>query len=63
MSVAYVIHFTVRDGQRERFLELLTDVLHAMAHEANYRGATLHECHSACKFDPVAGGIGVQNWV
>ena len=20
-------------------------------------------CHSACKFDPVAGGIGVQNWV
>lgn len=43
MSVAYVIHFRVRDGQRERFLELLTNVLRAMAHEANYRSATLHE--------------------
>ncbi|WP_061936016.1 putative quinol monooxygenase [Aureimonas sp. AU22] len=43
MSVAYVIHFTVRDGQRERFLRLLTDVLYAMAHEVNYRGAVLHE--------------------
>lgn len=43
MSVAYVIEFRVRDGQRERFLRLLTDVLAAMAHEANYRDATLHE--------------------
>lgn len=43
MSVAYLIEFRVRDGQRERFLHLLTQVLTAMAHEATYRAATLHE--------------------
>ncbi|TNC10719.1 antibiotic biosynthesis monooxygenase [Methylobacterium terricola] len=43
MSVAYTITFTLRRGQRERFLRLLTEVMEAMRHEATYRGATLHE--------------------
>lgn len=43
MSIAYVIEFTVRPGERERFLRLITGVLDAMRHEATYRSATLHE--------------------
>ena len=43
MSVAYLIEFTVMDDQRERFLQLISDVLTAMAQEANYRSAMLHE--------------------
>lgn len=43
MSVAYLIEFKVRAGQRIRFLDLLTDVLGTMAQEANYIAATLHE--------------------
>ncbi|MEH6718802.1 MAG: putative quinol monooxygenase [Aurantimonas endophytica] len=42
MSVAYVIEFEVRPGERGRFLALLTGVLEAMRHEETYRGATLH---------------------
>ena len=43
MSVAYVIEFRVREGQRERFVTLITGVLSAMRHEATYRSAMLHE--------------------
>lgn len=43
MSVAYLIEFTVRNDQRERFLRLISDVLTAMAQEANYRSAIFHE--------------------
>ncbi len=43
MSVAYVIEFKVREGRRERFLQLLTEVMDTMGREANYRAATLHE--------------------
>ncbi|MFH6785473.1 MULTISPECIES: putative quinol monooxygenase [Methylobacterium] len=43
MSVAYVVAFQLRPGQRERFLRLLTGVMEAMRHEATYRAATLHE--------------------
>lgn len=42
MSVAYVIEFRVRPGQRERFLRLLGDVLEAMRNEETYRSAMLH---------------------
>ncbi len=43
MSIAYVIEFTVRPSERERFLHLITGVLDAMRHEATYRSAMLHE--------------------
>jgi len=43
MSIAYVITFTVRDGQRERFLSLLTGVLDAMREEDRFISAILHE--------------------
>lgn len=42
MSVTYVIAFTVKPDQRERFLSLLNGVLDAMRHEQNFRNATLH---------------------
>ncbi|BCM87066.1 putative quinol monooxygenase [Methylobacterium indicum] len=42
MSIAYLVGFRLRDGQRERFLDLLTAVMDAMRHEATYRAATLH---------------------
>ena len=42
MSVTYLIVFTVRPEQRERFLSLLNGVLDAMRHEANFVNATLH---------------------
>lgn len=43
MSIAYVIEFAVRPGERERFLHLITGVLDAMRHEATYENAMLHE--------------------
>lgn len=43
MSVAYVVAFRVRDGQRGRFLDLLNGVLDAMRAEATFVSATLHE--------------------
>jgi quinol monooxygenase YgiN len=43
MSVAYVIAFRVRDGQRGRFLDLLNGVLDAMRAETAFVSATLHE--------------------
>lgn len=42
MTVAYVIEFRVREGQRERFLRLITHVLMKMQHEQTYRDAVLH---------------------
>jgi quinol monooxygenase YgiN len=42
MSVAYVIEFGVRPGQRERFLDLLTRVLDEMRSETMFVNATLH---------------------
>ena len=42
MSVTYLIVFTVRPEQRERFLSLLNGVLDAMRSEANFVNATLH---------------------
>ncbi|WP_027350675.1 putative quinol monooxygenase [Halotalea alkalilenta] len=42
MSVTYLIEFTVKPMQRERFLTLLNGVLDAMREEANFRNATLH---------------------
>jgi len=42
MSVTYLIVFTVRREQRERFLSLLNGVLDAMRSEANFVNATLH---------------------
>ncbi len=43
MTVAYVIAFRVQEGQRDRFLELLTGVLDAMREETTFVSATLHE--------------------
>jgi len=42
MSVTYLIVFTVRPEQRERFLSLLNGVLDAMRDEATFVNATLH---------------------
>ncbi|MEP9375247.1 putative quinol monooxygenase [Aquabacter sp. CN5-332] len=42
MSVTYVIGFTVKPQERERFLGLLNGVLDAMRHEATFVNATLH---------------------
>ena len=42
MSVTYVIVFTVRPEQRQRFLSLLNGVLDAMRDEAAFVNATLH---------------------
>ncbi len=42
MSIAYLVGFRLREGKRERFLDLLTAVMDAMRHEATYRAATLH---------------------
>lgn len=41
MSVIYTIEFRVADGQRDRFLKLLHDVLDAMRHERTFETATL----------------------
>lgn len=43
MSVTYLIVFTVRPAERERFLDLLDGVLDRMRHEASFLDATLHE--------------------
>lgn len=43
MTVAYVIGFTVRASQRDRFLRLLTGVLDAMREESMFVSAMLHE--------------------
>jgi quinol monooxygenase YgiN len=51
MSVTYVIGFSVRPEQRERFLGLLTGVLDAMRHEASFVNATLHaDPADRCRF-------------
>jgi quinol monooxygenase YgiN len=51
MSVTYVIAFTVKPDQRERFLSLLNGVLDAMRHEQNFRNATLHrDPADPCRF-------------
>ncbi|MDQ2703632.1 MAG: antibiotic biosynthesis monooxygenase [Pseudomonadota bacterium] len=42
MSVTYLIVFTVRPEQRERFLSLLNGVLDAMRYETTFVNATLH---------------------
>jgi len=42
MSVTYLIGFTVKPEQRERFLALLNGVLDAMRHEARFENAALH---------------------
>ena len=42
MSVTYLIVFTVRPEQRERFLSLLNGVLDAMRDETTFINATLH---------------------
>ena len=42
MHTTYLIGFQVRDGQRERFLELLNALLDAMRHEKTFVNATLH---------------------
>ncbi len=42
MSVTYLIEFTVKPTERERFLHLLDGVLDAMREEATFRNATLH---------------------
>ncbi len=42
MPVTYVIGFTIRPGQRDRFLALLEPVLDAMRHEPTFRSATLN---------------------
>ena len=42
MSVTYLIVFTVRPEQRERFLSLLNGVLDAMRDETTFVNATLH---------------------
>jgi quinol monooxygenase YgiN len=42
MSVTYLIVFTVRPEQRERFLSLLNGVLDAMRDESTFINATLH---------------------
>ena len=43
MTVAYVIGFSVRSAQRDRFMYLLTGVLDAMREESMFVSATLHE--------------------
>jgi quinol monooxygenase YgiN len=43
MQGTYVIVFTVREGQRERFLTLLNGVLDAMRHESTFLSATLND--------------------
>jgi quinol monooxygenase YgiN len=43
MTVAYVIGFTVRASQRDRFMNLLSGVLDAMREESTFVSATLHE--------------------
>ena len=42
MHTTYLIGFQVRDGQHERFLELLNALLDAMRHEKTFVNATLH---------------------
>jgi quinol monooxygenase YgiN len=42
MPVTYVIGFTLRPGQRARFLALLEPVLDAMRQEPGFRSATLN---------------------
>ena len=42
MSVTYVIGFTVKREERDRFLQLLNGVLDAMRTEENFRNAVLH---------------------
>jgi quinol monooxygenase YgiN len=42
MHTTYLIDFTIRPGQRERFLSLLNGVLDAMRHETTFVNATLH---------------------
>lgn len=51
MSVTYVIGFTVKPAERERFLALLTDVLDAMRNEATFVNATFHhDPADPCRF-------------
>ncbi|SFB48802.1 Quinol monooxygenase YgiN [Rhizobium sp. NFR07] len=42
MSVTYVIEFSVKEAQRQRFLHLLTGVLDAMREEPMFITATLN---------------------
>lgn len=42
MPITYAITFDVKPAKREEFLALLTGVLEAMRHEANFREARLH---------------------
>ncbi len=43
LSVTYIIGFTVRPDQRERFLSLLNGVLDAMRHESMFVSADFHQ--------------------
>ncbi|HEY1605855.1 MAG TPA: putative quinol monooxygenase [Allosphingosinicella sp.] len=42
MAVTYLIRFSVKAGERKRFLDLLNGVLDEMRGEANFRAATLY---------------------
>jgi quinol monooxygenase YgiN len=51
MTVTYLVGFSVKPNERERFLSLLNGVLDAMRHEANFRNATLHrDPTDSCRF-------------
>lgn len=43
MAVTYVIHFELRPGQKERFMNLLGGVLEAMRGERTFIEAILHQ--------------------
>lgn len=42
MSVTYLITFSVAPGKRQRFLDLLNDVLDSMRNESRFVSAALH---------------------